>query len=87
MNCPNYRQVLDCASPLALLKGVSHVKAAEGRRTPRRYRANQDRFRIMVPIRNVRIVEAFHESLEWNAGLIRQNRASPSHLRIRSSPT
>ena len=51
-----YRQVLECASPLALWATARSDRAAEGRRTPRRYRANHELFRLMIPMRNCGIV-------------------------------
>ena len=38
MTLPNCRQVLECASPLALCAVNTSVKAVEGHRTPGRYR-------------------------------------------------
>jgi hypothetical protein len=75
MNRPNVRQVLDCASPsafaarqsaaparrrLALLKGRSSAKAAEGRRNPRRCRAGASLLRFMTLMCDFAIVKAFH---------------------------
>jgi arabinan endo-1,5-alpha-L-arabinosidase len=40
MNCRNLREVLDCASPLALWNAGAQTKAAEGCRSPRRSRAH-----------------------------------------------
>jgi len=37
---PNHRQVLECASPLALWAVTRITKAVEGRRRPRRCRAD-----------------------------------------------
>ena len=56
INRPNVRQALECASPLALWAAARSDRAAEGRRTPRRYRANREFFRLMIPIRNSGIV-------------------------------
>ncbi len=50
INRPNVRQVLECASPLALWAVARSDRAVGGRRTPRRYRANQEFFRLMIRI-------------------------------------
>ena len=55
MNPWKCRQVLDCASPGA----INTSKAAEGRRGPRRCRADACPFRFMVPMRALRILEVF----------------------------
>jgi hypothetical protein len=56
INRSNLRQALECASPLALWAAARSDRAAEGRRTPRRYRANREFFRLMIPTRNSGIV-------------------------------
>jgi hypothetical protein len=61
MNHPNLRQVLDCASPLALFTDASSAKAVEGHRSPRRCRAGASFFRFMAMMCSFTIMEAFCE--------------------------
>ena len=49
MNRTTIRQVLECASPLALCEGVAHAKAAGGCRTPRRWRAGESAIPVHGP--------------------------------------
>ncbi len=59
MNRWGHRQVLECASPLALLELASkRKKAAEDCRSPRRYRAS---IRFIIPMRAQQRKRAFHE--------------------------
>ena len=46
INRLNFRQVLDCASPLALLREYRNAKAAEGRRSPGRCRVDASSLRF-----------------------------------------
>jgi len=50
INRPNCRQVLDCASPLALWADAGSAKAVEGHRNPRRYRADASFLQFMAPL-------------------------------------
>jgi hypothetical protein len=59
MNRPNVRQVLDCASPLALWADASSAKAVEGHRSPRRCRANASFLQFKALVCDFAIMEAF----------------------------
>ncbi len=63
MNRPKPRQVLDCASPLALFQWANAVaKAAEDCRSPRRWRENESAIRFMAPMR----VQSWRSRLPMN---------------------
>jgi hypothetical protein len=65
MNRPSSRQVLDCASPLALWVNAGSAKAVEDHRTPRRYRDGVSFFRFMAREQVQKEHEAFHKPVTF----------------------
>ena len=74
MNRPSCRQVLECASPLALGTVTGSAKAVEGHRTPGRYRDGAGFFRFMACEQVQNGHDAFHRPVTFLSLVAQSNR-------------
>ncbi len=65
MNRPGSRQVLDCASPLALWADTGGAKAVEDHRTPRRCRDGAGGFRFTACRQVQKQHKTFHKPVTF----------------------